>query len=389
MNKKKICVVTGSRADYGLLYWTMKAISQSESFILQVAVTGMHLSPEFGLTYQEIEKDGFSIDEKVELLLSSDTAVGVAKSSGLGVISFSDVFNRLKPDMILLLGDRFEILSAVIAALFTKIPIAHCHGGELTEGAFDESIRHSITKMSHVHFVSAEQYRKRVIQLGEDPAHVFNVGALGIEHMYKLKLMAREEFEKSIDFPLGKKSLLITYHPETLHSQSGEWQFGQILEALDEFPECNLIFTKPNADTEGRAIMKMIDNFVNAHTNAAAFTSLGQLRYLSAFKYVDGVIGNSSSGIIEAPSFKVGTVNIGDRQKGRIRSESIIDCATEKKSIIAAIRKLLDDDFKASLQHVINPYDRGPASEKIVDVLKNIQWEQIIKKRFFDINING
>ena len=336
--KRKICIITGTRAEYGLLYWLMKEIQEDSDLELQIIATGMHLSPEFGLTYRQIEKDGFKIDRKIEMLLSSDTPVGVSKSMGLGMIGFAEAYADLKPDIVVLLGDRFEIFSAAAAAMIARIPIAHLHGGETTEGAFDEAIRHSITKMSHLHFTAVEEYRRRVIQLGELPDRVFNVGGLGVDNIKKLNLMNQQEFEQSISFKLGRKNLLITFHPVTLeHATAGE-QFQNLLNAIEELQDTIFIFTKPNADTEGRIIIQMIDEYVyrNAH-KAVAFTNLGQLRYLSAMQFMDGVVGNSSSGLAETPTFKIGTINIGDRQRGRIKAESVIDCEPNKESILAAI----------------------------------------------------
>jgi len=306
---KKICVITGTRAEYGLLYWTLKQIQDSKDLDLQLCVTGMHLAPEFGLTYQQIEKDGFFINEKIEILLSSDTSVGVSKSIGLGVIGFSEAFQRLKPDVILMLGDRFEIFSAAAAAMVCKIPIAHCHGGEATEGLIDESIRHSVTKMAQLHFTSTEEYRNRVIQLGEQPDRVFNVGALGIESINRLKLMDRTATEDSINFKFAEKNILVTFHPVTLEDATSEDQFRELLEALDSLENTNIIFTKPNADTDGRVIVNLIDQYVANNPNKSiAFISLGQLRYLSLLQFVNMVVGNSSSGLIEEVPLIIPTV---------------------------------------------------------------------------------
>ena len=384
--RRKICVVTGTRAEYGLLYWLMNKIKNDESLMLQLVVTGMHLSPEFGLTYQQIEKDGFKINYKVEMLLSSDTSVATSKSMGLGVIGFADAYETLKPDLIVVLGDRFEIFSAVIAAMTTRIPLAHIHGGETTEGVYDESIRHSITKMSHLHFTSTETYRKRVIQLGEQPKHVFNVGAPGIENIKCLSLLSRDRFEKSINFKLNKKNLLVTFHPVTLENSFAELQFSYLLKALDDLHNTHILFTKANADAGGRIINNLIDNYVNSHSDKAiAFTSLGQLGYLSAMQHVDGVIGNSSSGLIEAPAFNIGTINIGDRQKGRIKAESVIDCLPTVISIKDALTKLYSTNFDKTLKSVKSPYGEGETSEKILDVIKNFPYDGLIKKKFYDL----
>ncbi len=382
---RKICVITGTRAEYGLLRWVMKGISDTQGLELQIIATGMHLSPEFGLTYQEIEKDGFNINRKVEILLSSDTSVGITKSMGLGLIGFGDAFKELNPSLILVLGDRFEIFSAVAAAMVARIPIAHLHGGEITEGAFDEPIRHSITKMSHLHFVAAEEYRKRVIQLGEQPERVFLVGGLGIDNFNKLKLLERDELEKSLEFKLGRKNLLITFHPVTLEDATSAQQMSELLAALDELDDTQLIFTMPNADTDSRKLFDMIKHFVSNHNNATVYTSLGQLRYLSCIKYVDGVVGNSSSGLIEVPSFNKGTINIGDRQRGRLKADSVIDCVPKQQAIKSAINQLYSKNFRQNLKVVSNPYGSGGASELIVETIKKISLDDIVKKRFFDL----
>ena len=387
VDKRKVCVVTGTRAEYGLLYWLMKEIQASEKLELQLIVTGMHLSPEFGLTYQQIEKDGFEIHRKIEMLLSSDTEVGITKSMGVGLMGFAEAFSDLTPDLLVVLGDRFEIFIAVSAAMIAKIPVAHLHGGEATEGLIDEPIRHSITKMSHLHFTSTKEYRDRVVQLGESPNRVFNVGAAGIDNIVRLPLLDRQAFEESIDFKLGQKNILITFHPVTLEKMTTERQFQSLLDVLDEYPELHVIFTKANADTNGRVINEMIDHYVTTKPETTVcFTSMGQLRYLSALQYVDGVVGNSSSGLLEVPSFKIGTVNIGDRQRGRIKAESVIDCQPETLSIRSAIQMLYSEKFQNDLLHVKNPYGKGGVPQKIVAVLGEFPLEGIIKKSFFDID---
>ncbi|MEQ1742880.1 MAG: UDP-N-acetylglucosamine 2-epimerase [Candidatus Nitrotoga sp.] len=382
---RRICVITGTRAEYGLLRWVMQGIKDDPELTLQLIATGMHLSPEFGLTYREIEQDRFQIDRKVEMLTSSDTPVGIAKSMGLGMIGFADAICELKPDMIVVLGDRFEIFSAVAAALVARIPVAHLHGGETTEGAFDEAIRHSITKMSHLHFVAAEEYRQRVIQLGEQPERVFLVGGLGIDNIKRLKLLDRAELEYSLGFELGQKNLMITFHPVTLEMATARDQMAELLAALDKLQDTQLIFTMPNADTDSRALIKMVDQFVAQHTNSHAYTTLGQLRYLSCIAHVDGVVGNSSSGLIEVPSFKKGTINIGDRQRGRLQAESVINCAPTRPSIAAALERLYNADFQASLSQVRNPYGEGGASEKVVKSIKHYAIDGLAKKAFYDL----
>jgi GDP/UDP-N,N'-diacetylbacillosamine 2-epimerase (hydrolysing) len=385
---RKICVVTGTRAEYGLLYWLMKEIQSDESLEMQLIVTGMHLSPEFGLTYKEIEKD-FSINKKIEMLLSSDTSIGISKSMGLAQISFAEAYNDLQPDIVVLLGDRYEILSAASAAMIARIPIAHLHGGETTEGAFDEAIRHAITKMSHLHFTAAVDYRNRVIQLGESPDRVFNVGGMGIENIKRLQLLNKADFEKAINFKLATKNLLVTFHPVTLENSTSNGQFQHLLNALDELHETHIIFTKANSDTDGRIINQMIDDYVSVHSDKSiAFTSMGQLRYLSALQFMDAVVGNSSSGLAEAPSFKIATINIGDRQKGRLKAESVLDCEPNKHDIQQAIQAIYTTRFKMKLEKVTNPYGDGFASKKIVETLKSAHIEQLIKKSFYDIDMS-
>jgi len=381
---RKICVVTGSRADYGLLCWLMKEVQADARMQLQVVATGMHMSPEFGLTFKDIEADGFHIDEKVEMLLSSDTPTGIAKSIGLGAIGMADALARLQPDIVVLLGDRFETFAAAQAALVARIPIAHLHGGETTEGTIDEAFRHAITKMSHLHFTSTEEYRERVIQLGEDPQRVFNFGAAAMDNLSRLPLLDRAALETALGFRLGKRNLLVTFHPVTLENASASLQFEALLQTLEELEDCHLILTKPNADTDGRIIGGMIDTFAAKHKErTAAFTSLGQLRYLSTMRLVDGVVGNSSSGLIEAPSFRIGTVNIGDRQKGRVKADSVIDCTPDKKSIQAALRQLFSERFRQSLPAVLNPYGDGPVAQKIAHVLATLSLEGLLKKSFY------
>jgi len=387
--KKKICVVTGTRAEYGLFYPLLKKIKTDREFELQLVTTSMHLSPEFGLTFKEIEKDGFKISEKVEMLLSGDTEVGITKSIGLGMIGFADTFNRLKPDVVILLGDRFETLSVSTAAFVAKIPIAHLYGGELTEGSIDDGIRHSITKMSYLHFVSTKEYRRRVIQLGEEPGRVYNVGALGIDNIKNLKLLKKKELEKELELKFGERNILVTFHPVTLECNTAEIQFKALLKALDNSGDSKIIFTKPNADPNGRIIIKLIDEYMeNNPEKAKSFVSMGRLKYLSTLQYMDAVVGNSSSGIIEVPSFGKPTINIGDRQRGRIKAESVIDCKPKKESIINALKKAFSKEFKAFCQTVNNPYGEGNASGKIIKILKEkIRGVMNLKKDFYDIEV--
>lgn len=383
--RRKVCVVTGTRADYGCLRWVMEGIKAADGLELQVIATGMHLSPEFGLTYREIEKDGFTIDRKVEMLLSSDTPTGVSKSMGLGMIGFGEAIEQLKPDLMLVLGDRFEIFAAAAAAMTARVPLAHLHGGETTEGAIDEAIRHSISKMSHLHFVAAEDYRRRVVQLGENPERVFLVGGLGIDNIQRLELLDRAALEASLDFKLGPKNLLVTFHPVTLEKSTAGAQMAELLAALEELEDTHLIFTMPNADTDGRILIDMVEQFVAIHSNARAYTSLGQLRYLSCIRQMDGVVGNSSSGLAEVPSFRKGTINIGDRQRGRLKADSVIDCAPDRHSIAAALHTLYSPEFQAQLATVRNPYGEGGASEKVVRVLQEYPLDTLLKKTFYDL----
>lgn len=385
--KKKICIITGTRAEYGLFYPLLKRIKVDGQLELQICVSGMHLSPEFGLTYKVIENDGFEINEKVEMLLSSDTEVGVTKSLGLGIIGFADAFNRLKPDLLILLGDRFETLAAAIAALIARIPIAHLYGGELTEGVIDEAIRHSITKMSILHLVSTEEYKRRVIQLGEEPDRVFNVGALGIDNIKNLKLLKKDELERELNIKFGKRNVLVTFHPVTLEKNTAENQFGELLGALDQFKDLKIIFTKPNSDPNGRVLIKYIDEYVSSNPDrAVSFVSMGQLNYLSAIQHVDVVLGNSSSGIIEVPSLGKPTVNIGDRQKGRIKAESVIDCKPQKASIVKSLEKAFTPEFSEFCKTVKNPYGDGNSAEVILNILKaRIEKLTSLKKTFYNL----
>lgn len=385
MRRRKIGVITGSRAEYGLLYWIIKGINDDPALELQLIVTAAHLSPEFGLTVKDIEKDAFPIAERVEMLLSSDTETSVATSMGLGIMGFAKAYDRLKPDIVLGLGDRFELFSAVAAAMVSRIPVAHLHGGEATEGAFDEAIRNALTKMSHLHFVAAEEYGKRVIQMGEHPERVFMVGGLGVDYISKQKLLDRPELEAALDFKLGQKSLLVTFHPVTLENRTSAGQMAELLAAMEALEDTRLIFTMPNSDTDGRVLFGMIERFVAEHPNARAYTSLGQVRYLSCIRHVDGVVGNSSSGLAEVPSFGKGTVNIGDRQRGRLKAGSVIDCEPDRHSIIAALQRLYSPQFQESLKDVRNPYGEGGASEKIVQIVKTYPLESILKKSFYDI----
>ena len=383
---RKICVITGSRAEYGLLSGLMRAIQTDTELQLQIIATNMHLSPEFGLTYKEIERDGFRIDKKVQMLLSSDTANATTKSVGLATIGFADAYEDLQSDLIVVLGDRFEILAAVSAALFYKIPVAHLHGGEITEGAYDDCIRHAITKMSHLHFTSTEPYRQRVIQLGEQPERVFYVGAIGVENIRRILPLSKEELEESIHFTLGDKSFLVTYHPVTLENHTAASQFRNLLEALDKFPDYKVIFTLPNSDTDGRILIRMIQDYVSDHSDRCmSIPSLGMKRYLSALRYVDAVVGNSSSGIIEVPSFGIPTLDIGDRQKGRIASDSVVHCGTDKQEIVDGLIRALSDEQKEKAKKCLNPYEKVNTTHAILEVLKNYPLDNLAHKSFYNI----
>lgn len=385
---KRIGIMTGTRAEYGLLKPLMQEINKDNDMELYLIVSGMHLSPEFGMTYQEIEEDGFQINAKVEMLLSSDSPAGISKSIGLGVIGFADEFQRADLDMLILLGDRYEALSAAISAMVMRIPIAHLHGGELTEGAIDEGIRHSITKMSYLHFTSTEQYRNRVIQLGENPERVFYVGALGVENIKKINLMTKEELEKSIHFEIDENTVVVTYHPVTLENNTVEEQFLNLLKVLDRNPKIRMIFTKANADTNGRIVNELIDKYAAQNSErACAFMSLGQKRYLSALKYCRIVIGNSSSGIIEAPSFGKPIINIGDRQKGRICADSVINCGYTQQEIQQAMETALTEEFENKARNCRNPYEKENTAANIISVIKDYLLNDKIKlkKGFYDI----
>ena len=385
---RKIAVITGTRAEYGLLYWIIKGIHEDPELELQLIVTGMHLSPDFGLTVTEIEKDRIPIADKVEMLLASDTETAISASMGLGMIGFAKAYERLKPDMLVVLGDRFEILSAVAAAVPFRIPIVHIHGGEATEGLIDEQIRHAITKMSHIHFTATETYRNRVIQMGEDPANVFCFGAPGLDNVYKLKLLNREKLRDQLGFPTDRNIGVVTFHPVTLEKDSAELQMGELLKALEGVSDVYWIFTLPNADTGGRIIIKKIEDFTGRNPDIGkAFTSLGQLRYLSLLKCSSLMVGNSSSGLTEAASFELPVVNIGDRQRGRVQGKNVIDVSECKyQAIKNAISKAKTPAFKNSLRGMKNPYGEGSASKKIVDKIKRIKLgEELIKKRFYEI----
>ncbi|ULT28263.1 UDP-N-acetylglucosamine 2-epimerase [Sphingobacterium sp. E70] len=385
---KKICIITATRAEYGLLKPLMHKLKESNQFKLQVVVTGAHLSPEFGLTYRFIEADGFSIDEKVEMLLSSDTPSGIVKSMGVAQMGFADLFNRFVPDAVVLLGDRYEMLSIAAAATIFTIPIIHLHGGEITEGAYDDAIRHAVSKLSAVHFTSTEEYRQRLIQMGENPNKVYNVGAIGLDNIVELPLLNREELEENLGIKFKKYNFQVTFHPETLSDMSSEEQFEILLQAIRQQKNSYFIFTKANADTNGRIINQMIDKFVLENSNvASAYDSLGSLRFLSVVKICDAIVGNSSSGIIEAPSLRTATINIGDRQRGRTQADSILNCNVEFNDVLRCFKTVKDDGFKKLLMNVQNPYGEGGTSDKIVQILSQLEWGDLKIKKFHNIAI--
>ena len=387
MNIKKVCVITGSRAEYGLLKLTISEISKSDELDLQLIVTGSHLSESFGNTFKEIEQDGFRINKKLRILTDDESSLGILKSISDSTTQFAEAYQELMPDLVLVLGDRYEIFSASYTAYILRIPIAHIHGGEKTEGAYDEAFRHSITKMSRMHFVSTEEYRKRVIQLGESPEFVFNYGAPGVEALKKIKLYTKENLENKINLRLKDKNILITYHPETLNQDlSQKEQINQLLHAIQDFRDINFIFTKANADSGGITINNQIEKFVNSYPNAYLYSSLGQMNYLSLLPYVDGVIGNSSSGIIEVPSFNIPTINIGRRQEGRISAESVINVSTDSEKIKKAIEEIYEKGFYKDYKNVTNPYDGGETSKKIINEIKKSNCDFGKAKSFYDLH---
>lgn len=384
---RKVCVITGTRAEYGILSSLMKLIQQDENLLLQIVATNMHLSPEFGLTYREIENDGFKVDKKVEMLLSSDTPNGTVKSMGLATIGFADALEDLKPDLIIILGDRYEMLAAAQAALIYKIPVAHLYGGEITEGAYDDSIRHAITKLSHLHFTSTEEYRHRVIQLGEDPERVFCVGALGIDNILNEPIMPLEKLEESLNFSLSPYYLLITFHPVTMEDNTAQIQCEVLLKALEGvMDKYKLLFTLPNSDTDGRVIISLINNFVNLHPDKSlAITSLGRERYYAALKNASAVIGNSSSGLVEAPGFHIPTLNIGNRQKGRTRGDSVVDCEASYGGISKSLHYVLSSEMKCKARNASNPYFKSSTLNAIFEVVSQYPLNALVNKSFYNI----
>lgn len=390
MAPRRIAVVTGTRADYGLLYWLIHDLHRAADFELQLVVTGMHLMPRFGRTVDVIERDGFPIAATVDLALESDTPQAVARAIGTGTAGFADAFARLAPDLVVILGDRFEALAAATAAFAERRPIAHLHGGEVTEGALDDGFRHAITKLSALHFTAAQPYRRRVIQMGEPPERVFDVGAPGLEHLVRTPLLARAELERALDFPLGETAFLVTFHPATLDEGDPADQCRELLAALDAFAQARIVITLPNADPGGQAIIPLLEDYARRHPQRCRlFASLGQQRYLSLLRCVHAVVGNSSSGLIEAPSAGCATVNVGDRQRGRLRAASVIDCAPRRADIEAALRRALDPGFRAGLARVHNPYGDGAVADRILTVLRQVELRALSRKPFHDVAVTA
>ncbi len=381
---RKICFFTGTRAEYGIMSRLMRMVAESPDCEIQIIATNMHLSPEFGLTYKEIEADGFLINKKVEMLLSSDTANGTVKSMGLATIGFADALEDLSPDLAVILGDRYEMLCAAQSCLIYKIPVAHLFGGEITEGAYDDAIRHAITKLSHLHFTSTEEYRQHIIQMGEQPGQVFHVGALGVNNIKNEPVMPLQQLEQSLNFPLGEKFLLVTFHPVTMETGTAAKQCDDLIHSLAEINnEYQLLFTLPNSDTDGRIIISKVNDYVNGHSDKAfAISSLGKKRYYSALKYATAVVGNSSSGLVEAPSFHIPTLNIGDRQKGRTKGISIVDVPATYYGIRDGLRKVLSKEFRETAYNSTNPYEKENTVENIYKVISTWPLENILQKHF-------
>ena len=383
---RKIAVFTGTRAEYGLLYWVIKGLKSDENVELQLYVGGMHLSREFGFTIEQIEADGFCVTERLDFLLASDSPAAIAKSMGLALISASEAFARNQPDLLVILGDRFEALAVSQAAMLLRVPIAHIHGGETTAGLIDEAIRHSISKMAHLHFTATELYRERVIQLGEHPDRVFNVGAPGIDSIKRLKLLKKEELSVELGFELDKPYFVVTFHPVTLMDGGDVDALINLISVLNEYPAFKILMSFPNADTDNGKITKILDDFYSKNKERVfIFRSLGQLKYLSALKYCRAVLGNSSSGLIEAPSFGIPTLNIGDRQKGRLTGPSVVNCNSTKGSIGEALNKILSKEFIEVCKSADNPYGIGDSSEKIVSKLSSYDLKDLIVKQFYDL----
>ena len=384
MKNIKITVFTSTRAEYGLLYWLMNDINEDKMLTLQLLVSGSHLSPEFGQTYTQILDDGFHIDEKIEMLVSSNTPIGTAKSMGLGISGYADALERLSPDMIVILGDRYEALAVAQTSLIMGVPILHLHGGEVSEGSNDDAFRHAITKLSNLHATSTDSYRKRVIQLGESPDRVVNVGAMGLDYLQRGNFLNRNELSASLKFDLSKPFFVVTYHPVTLGDEDPVSACQALIDTLELFQSHQVIFTYPNADDGGREIIPLIESYaLNNPDRVLALPSLGQVRYLSAVKYADAVIGNSSSGIIEAPSLNVPTVNVGIRQQGRLAAKSVLHCSTALDDIFETITLAVSRNYKKEDEKISNPYNQGNASLNVIEMIKSFDFSRM--KVFYDL----
>ena len=385
---RKICVYTSTRAEYGLLRNLIHQIHKSPELQLQLLVSGTHLVADHGMTIKEIFKDGFK-PECVDIEIIDDSSKGICHSMGIAVSKYGNFFTEHKPDILVLLGDRFEAFCCATAARVCCIPIAHIHGGETTQGAIDEAFRHSITKMAHFHFPCCEEYRCRIIQMGEQPGYVYNVGALGVENIRRLKFMARKDLEESMGFILDKPFFLVTFHPVTLEKNAFKEQFAQLLSALDQYSDHKFIFTGSNADTGGRMINQMQADYQKMHPDQCLVVqSLGYLRYLSAMKFCDAVIGNSSSGLLEAPVLNVPTINIGNRQKGRVRANSIVDCDPLKKAILAGLKMISNPSFQLKMVNMTTPFEKPDTANVIKKLLETADLKDILKKEFYDIEYN-
>lgn len=384
---KKLVILTATRAEYGLLAPVIKKLNSDSAIDVRVVATGAHLSPEFGMTINEIREDGVKVDKEIDILLSSDTPAAISKTMGLAMMGFADYFAECKPDALMVLGDRYETLAVCISAINAKIPIIHLYGGEATEGLIDETVRNAITKLSYLHFTSTEDYKRRVIQMGESPDRVFMVGAMGVENIMHTRLLTQEELEMQLGCTLGSNFAVLTFHSVTLEDKTAEKQIGELLKAVDAFPDVTFLCTKANADVDGRIINECLQRYTEVHNNLYLYDSLGMKRYLSALSHAKFVIGNSSSGIIEVPSFRIPTINIGERQKGRIQASSVINCNPKSEDIIEAIKEAISDEFNEGIKDVVNPYGDGKTSDKIVgvtrDFLINNKFEK--QKKFYDI----
>ncbi len=385
---KRIGVLTTSRSDYGIFLPLLRSIDEDPDLELLLIVSGTHLSPEFGLTVEAIEADGFEIAERVAMLLSSDTPEGIAKSMGLGTIGYGQALARLRPDILVLLGDRFETHAAAVAALPFKIPVAHLHGGELTQGAIDDALRHSLTKLSHLHFVATEEYFSRVVQMGEEPWRVTNCGALSLDNLQTIDLLDTNRLEVDYGLKLDRPMLLVTFHPVTLEYERTQWQFQELLAAL-EVLGMPVVFTSPNADTAGRVILRLIDEFTELHPWAMFVANMGMQGYFSLLSVAAAMVGNSSSGLLEAPSFGLPVVNIGTRQDGRVRAANVIDVGYRRTEIVEGVERALDPNFRAKLADLVNPYGKGNAAVIIIERLKTgVPDDRLLRKRFHDLDVS-